>query len=97
MRAIVIGAGIAGLVAARQLGLAGWDVEVLEKFPAPRPDGYMMDFFGPGVAAAERTGLYPRFAAAAYRVDAAEYVDMAGRPTSRSTTAGSRGSPAGTS
>ncbi|WP_164204844.1 FAD-dependent monooxygenase [[Micrococcus luteus] ATCC 49442] len=83
MRVIVTGAGIAGLVAARQLGLAGWDVEVLEKSPTPRPDGYMMDFFGPGVAAAERTGLYPRLAAAAYRVDAAEYVDAAGRPTSR--------------
>ena len=27
MKAVVVGAGIAGLVAARQLGLAGWDVE----------------------------------------------------------------------
>ena len=83
MRALVVGAGIAGLVTARQLGLAGWDVEVLEKSPAPRPDGYMMDFFGPGVAAAERIGLYPRLAAAAYRVEAAEYVDGAGRVTCR--------------
>jgi 2-polyprenyl-6-methoxyphenol hydroxylase-like FAD-dependent oxidoreductase len=72
MKALVVGAGIAGLVTARQLGLAGWDVEVLEKSPAPRPDGYMMDFFGPGVAAAERIGLYPSRAAAAYRVEAAE-------------------------
>ncbi|MFN3925655.1 MAG: FAD-dependent oxidoreductase, partial [Pseudarthrobacter sp.] len=44
MKAIVLGAGIAGLVAARQLGLAGWDVELVEKSPGPRPDGYMMDF-----------------------------------------------------
>ncbi|MCE3292665.1 MAG: monooxygenase, FAD-binding protein, partial [Arthrobacter sp.] len=58
MKAIVVGAGIAGLVAARQLGLAGWDVEVLEKSSAPRPDGYMMDFFGPGIEASERIGLY---------------------------------------
>ena len=43
----------------------------------------MMDFFGPGVAAAERIGLYPRLAAAAYRVEAAEYVDTAGRATCR--------------
>jgi len=56
MKAVVVGAGIAGLVAARQLGLAGWDVEVLEKSAAPRPDGYMMDFFGPGVEAADRIG-----------------------------------------
>ena len=82
MKAVVVGAGIAGLVAARQLGLAGWDVELLEKSAAPRPDGYMMDFFGPGVEAAERIGLYPRLAAVAYHVEAAEYVDATGRPTS---------------
>jgi 2-polyprenyl-6-methoxyphenol hydroxylase-like FAD-dependent oxidoreductase len=82
VKAIVVGAGIAGLVAARQLGLAGWDVEVLERASAPRPDGYMMDFFGPGVEASERIGLYPRLAAVAYRVEAADYVDAAGRRTS---------------
>ncbi|MGO4227419.1 FAD-dependent monooxygenase [Arthrobacter sp. YAF34] len=82
MKAVVVGAGIAGLVAARQFGLAGWDVDLLEKSAAPRPDGYMMDFFGPGVEAAERIGLYPRLAAVAYHVEAAEYVDATGRPTS---------------
>ena len=81
MKAVVVGAGIAGLVAARQLGLAGWDVELLEKSAVPRPDGYMMDFFGPGVEAAERIGLYLRLAAVAYHVEAAEYVDATGRPT----------------
>ena len=82
MKAVVVGAGIAGLISARQLGLAGWDVELLEKSAAPRPDGYMMDFFGPGVEAAERIGLYPRLAEVAYHVEAAEYVDATGRPTS---------------
>lgn len=75
MRAIVVGAGIAGLVTARQLGLAGWDVVVLERSDGPRTAGYMMDFFGPGVEASEQIGLYPRLAAVSYRVDAAEYVD----------------------
>jgi 2-polyprenyl-6-methoxyphenol hydroxylase-like FAD-dependent oxidoreductase len=83
MKAVVVGAGIAGLVAARQLGLAGWDVELLEKSAAPRPDGYMMDFFGPGFDAAERIGLLPRLAEVAYQVDALEYVDLTGRPTAR--------------
>ena len=81
MKAIVVGAGIAGLVAARQLGLAGWDVELVEKSSGPRPDGYMMDFFGPGLEAAERIGLYHRLAAVAYQVEAVDYVDGKGRRT----------------
>ncbi|WP_413454405.1 FAD-dependent monooxygenase [Glutamicibacter sp. FR1] len=81
MKAIIIGAGIAGLVAARQLGLAGWNVLVLERSAAPRPDGYMMDFFGPGIEASERIGLYPYLAQAAHRVQAAQYVDRRGKPT----------------
>jgi 2-polyprenyl-6-methoxyphenol hydroxylase-like FAD-dependent oxidoreductase len=84
MRATVIGAGMAGLVSARQLALAGWDVDVLEGADGPRSDGYMMDFFGPGFDAAERTGLLPRLREAAYRIDAVEYVDAeTGRQTAR--------------
>lgn len=83
MKAVIAGAGIAGLVAARQLGLAGWDVEVLEKSREPRPDGYMMDFFGPGVEASERIGLYPYLADVAYHVEAVEYVDPRLRPRAR--------------
>lgn len=81
MKAVVAGAGIAGLVTARQLGMAGWDVEVLERASTPRPDGYMMDFFGPGVEASERIGLYPRLADVAYDVASADYVDPRGRIT----------------
>jgi 2-polyprenyl-6-methoxyphenol hydroxylase-like FAD-dependent oxidoreductase len=83
VRALVIGAGIAGLVLARQLGIAGWTVDVVERSAGPRPDGYMMDFFGPGVTAAERIGLFPRLAEVSYRIDAIEYVDSAGLVTSR--------------
>ncbi|WP_262982994.1 FAD-dependent monooxygenase [Glutamicibacter arilaitensis] len=68
-------------MAARQLGLAGWQVTMLERAEAPRPDGYMMDFFGPGVEASERIGLHPYLAKAAYRVQAAEYVDAHGTTT----------------
>lgn len=81
MRAVVVGAGIAGLVAARQLGMAGWDVTLVEQASGPRRDGYMMDFFGPGVEAAARIGLFDRLAGVAYRVEAAQYVDVAGRVT----------------
>ncbi|MGF9662297.1 FAD-dependent monooxygenase [Arthrobacter crystallopoietes] len=83
MKAIVVGAGIAGLVTARQLGLAGWEVELVEKADGPRRDGYMMDFFGPGLEASERIGLYPRLARVAYPVEAAEYVDAKERVKAR--------------
>lgn len=82
MRATVIGAGMAGLVCARQLALAGWQVDVLERAEGPRPDGYMMDFFGPGFDASDRMGLLPRLREVAYSVDAVEYVDAeSGRRT----------------
>lgn len=83
MRAAIVGAGVAGLVAARQLGLAGWNVDVYERSAGPNPSGYMMDFFGPGFDAAERIGILPRLQEVSYRVDAVEYVDSAWRPTAR--------------
>jgi 2-polyprenyl-6-methoxyphenol hydroxylase-like FAD-dependent oxidoreductase len=52
MKAIVCGAGIAGLSAAGFLARNGWQVTVLEQAPTPRPEGYMIDFFGPGWPAA---------------------------------------------
>ncbi|MRX45313.1 FAD-dependent oxidoreductase [Agromyces kandeliae] len=82
MRAAVIGAGIAGLASARQLALAGWEVDVLERADGPRADGYMMDFFGLGFDAAERIGVLPRLREVSYRIGAVEYVDArSGRRT----------------
>jgi 2-polyprenyl-6-methoxyphenol hydroxylase-like FAD-dependent oxidoreductase len=75
VRAAIVGAGVAGLVAARQLGLAGWRVDVYERSPGPNPSGYMMDFFGPGFDAAERIGVLSRLKEVSYRVDSVEYVD----------------------
>lgn len=83
MRAAIVGAGVAGLVAARQLGLAGWRVDVYERSPGPNPSGYMMDFFGPGFDAAERIGVLSRLKEVSYRVDSVEYVDSAWRTTAR--------------
>ncbi|GHH34242.1 FAD-dependent oxidoreductase [Lentzea cavernae] len=58
-RAVVVGAGIAGLASAWWLERAGWDVLVVEKAPSFREGGYMIDFFGPGHEVARRMGLLP--------------------------------------
>lgn len=81
MRALVCGAGIAGLTAARLLAGSGWQVQAVEKSPGPRGGGYLIDFFGPGFATAERTGLLPRLGEIAHRVDRVTYATPGGRPT----------------
>jgi 2-polyprenyl-6-methoxyphenol hydroxylase-like FAD-dependent oxidoreductase len=79
MRAVVCGAGIAGLALARCLSGHGWGVVVLERAPGPREQGYMIDFFGPGFDAAEAMGVLPRLRELGYRVEGAGYYDAAGR------------------
>ncbi|THV30006.1 FAD-dependent oxidoreductase [Glycomyces paridis] len=58
-RAIVVGAGIAGLAAAMRLHRAGWKTLVVERAPARRSSGYMVNLLGGGYDAAERLGLIP--------------------------------------
>ncbi|SFB14000.1 2-polyprenyl-6-methoxyphenol hydroxylase [Amycolatopsis marina] len=58
-RAVVVGAGIAGLATALRLRRAGWDVLVVERAPGRRSSGYMVNLTGPGYDAAERLGLLP--------------------------------------
>ncbi|GAB2530546.1 FAD-dependent oxidoreductase [Nocardia heshunensis] len=58
-RALIVGAGIAGLAAALRLHQQGWDVVVLERAPSRRSSGYLLNLHGPGYAAAERLGLIP--------------------------------------
>jgi 2-polyprenyl-6-methoxyphenol hydroxylase-like FAD-dependent oxidoreductase len=79
MRALICGAGIAGLALSQRLSAGGWDVTVVENSPGPRPTGYMMDFFGLGYDAAEAMGLLPRLHELSYRIDEATYVDESGR------------------
>ena len=78
MKAIVVGAGIAGLATAYELGTSGWDVTVLERAKGLRDSGYMIDFFGPGYDAAEENGLLERFARHAHSIEGVELVNADG-------------------
>ncbi|MFD1541860.1 FAD-dependent oxidoreductase [Nonomuraea guangzhouensis] len=59
MRAIIIGAGIAGLAAALRLSQIGWDSLIIERAPTRRSGGYGVTFGGIGYDAAERMGILP--------------------------------------
>jgi len=58
-RALVVGAGIAGLATALRLHRDGWNVQVIERAPGRRSSGYLVNLHGPGFDAAERLGLLP--------------------------------------
>ncbi|WP_121162789.1 FAD-dependent oxidoreductase [Micromonospora pisi] len=58
-RAVIVGAGIAGLATALRLGRDGWHTIVVERAPTRRSSGYMVNLLGPGYDAAERLGLLP--------------------------------------
>lgn len=57
MRVVIVGAGIAGASVALRLAQLGLSSTVLEGAAAERGGGYMIDFFGPGLAAVDRLGL----------------------------------------
>ncbi|MFI1461557.1 FAD-dependent oxidoreductase [Nocardia carnea] len=61
-RVLIVGAGIAGLAAALRLHRQGWAVTVVERAPARRSSGYLVNLHGPGYDAAERLGLVPALA-----------------------------------
>ncbi len=79
MRVVICGAGIAGLTLANRLATSGDQVVVLERCEGPRPQGYMIDFFGSGYDAAEAMGLIPAIRSIAYDIDHADLVDERGR------------------
>lgn len=57
MRAVIIGAGIAGLSTTLRLHQAGWETLLVERAPARRDGGYAVTFGGIGYDAAERIGI----------------------------------------
>lgn len=83
MKALICGAGIAGLTLAWHLERAGWEVELVERAAAFRDGGYMIDFYGPGLEVADQMGLSPRLRKLGYAIEGLTYVGADGRQSSR--------------
>lgn len=73
MRVTIVGGGVAGLALAHELA-PEHEVLVLESSPGPRGGGYMIDFFGPGFAAAERMGIIDELRSRGRVFDGVRYV-----------------------
>jgi 2-polyprenyl-6-methoxyphenol hydroxylase-like FAD-dependent oxidoreductase len=79
VKAIICGAGIAGLTMAWWLSHDGWDVTLLERTERLRGEGYMIDFFGSGWDVAERMGLVPQLRALRYPVTELRWINRDGK------------------
>jgi 2-polyprenyl-6-methoxyphenol hydroxylase-like FAD-dependent oxidoreductase len=78
MKAIICGAGIAGLTLASRLTAAGWHVLLLERAVQLVDQGYMIDFFGLGYAAAERMNLIGRLKEVSYDIPELVWLNQRG-------------------
>lgn len=79
MNVLISGAGIAGPCLAFWLRRHGFGATIVERAPALRRGGYVVDFWGSGYDVAERMGLIPRILEKGYPVREVREVDRAGR------------------
>jgi 2-polyprenyl-6-methoxyphenol hydroxylase-like FAD-dependent oxidoreductase len=79
MKIAINGAGIAGTALAYWLGRLGHEVLLVERAPALRTGGYILNLWGVGYDAVERMGLLPKLLALQYDTDELRMVDRQGR------------------
>ena len=65
---LISGAGVAGPTLAYWLDAAGYETTIVERAPALRSGGYVIDFWGPGYDIAERMGLKEGLESAGYHI-----------------------------
>lgn len=82
MKILISGAGIAGTTLAYWLARHGMTPTLLEKAPALRTGGYIIDFWGAGFDVAERMGLAPQLLESGYRMNEVREVNRRGRRVS---------------
>lgn len=78
MKILINGAGVAGPTLAWWLARSGHEVTLVERAPAPRKGGYVIDFWGVGYDIAERMGLLPRILEQGYQVRKVGFVGRSG-------------------
>ncbi|WP_179472974.1 FAD-binding domain [Mycolicibacterium vinylchloridicum] len=69
MKIAISGAGVGGAALAHWLHRTGHTPTLIEKAPAFRTGGYMIDFWGVGYQAAKRMGIEDRILSAGYQVE----------------------------
>ncbi|MDT0352848.1 FAD-binding domain [Pseudonocardia charpentierae] len=80
MRALIVGAGIAGPTLAYWLHRLGHQPTLVESAPELRRGGYLLDFWGAGFDVAERMGIVPELRRSGYHLLEARAVGRDGRP-----------------
>lgn len=76
---LISGAGIAGPSVAYWLLQYGFEPVLVERAPALRTGGYIVDFWGLGFEVADRMGLLPALKGDAYDIEEVRIVDKHGR------------------
>jgi len=79
MKIAINGAGIAGPALAYWLLEHGHEPVLIERAPAPRSGGYVIDFWGSGYDIAEKMGILPQLHQLGYNVGEVRFVDARGR------------------
>ena len=80
-RILISGAGIAGPCLAYWLLKYGFEPVLIERAPALRTGGYIVDFWGLGFDVAERMELLPALRRVGYQIDEVRIVDAHARPS----------------
>ena len=76
---LISGAGIAGPTLAYWLQRSGFEPTLIERAPALREGGYIIDFWGRGVDVAEKMDLLPALRQNGYEIEDVRLVDRRGR------------------